>query len=128
MGREFDMTSSHEEQLAVAISQMRGLSCDMSEVKATMNRLTDAVTKLAVMEERQLADRAGLDRAFKLLERHDARIAIIEQAQPMQKHSSDWVMKAAGLILAAVLGAGVSGVVRTPVEKAAQAQVSKAQG
>lgn len=104
------MSQAGEQQLAVAISQLTGLSADMAEVKSTMNKLAEAVTKLAVVEAHQANDRQALARVFHEVEQHEGRIRSLEQAQPLQSQSSDLVRKAAALILAAVLGAGVSGV------------------
>lgn len=97
-------------QLAVALSQLSALSVDMGEVKITMKELAAAVTKLAVVEAHQANDRAALARAFKELELHELRIKGLEQAQPLQNQSSTIVRQAVALILAAVLGAGVSGL------------------
>ncbi|HOW46155.1 MAG TPA: hypothetical protein P5305_04055 [Rubrivivax sp.] len=116
-------TPQEQVQLTAAITELRGLASDMAEVKSSMTRLADAVTRLAVMEERQITDRATLGRAFSDLEKLEARVKALEQAHPLQKQSSEWVIKGVGLILAAVLGAGMSGVLRP--DKAPQAQIGK---
>lgn len=100
---------ANEQQLATAIARLDGLVGDMTEVKRSMRELAAAVTKLAVVEERQHATSESLTRAFAELARNSGRIAALELAQPLQKQSSDWVRKAVGLIIAAVMGAVVTG-------------------
>lgn len=107
-----------ESQLAVALSELRSLATDMAELRATMTRLAEAVTRLAVMEERQGVDRESIARAFKALDKHDERLRTLEHDRPLQQQTSAWVRRAAGLVLAAVLGAGVSTVVRGPGQRA----------
>lgn len=85
---------------------------DMGEMKSGMMRLADAITKLAVVEERQTQDRQALERAFKAIERQDtrldgfntanmeacrameSRIDKLEAAAPETKRATDWVMTA----------------------------------
>jgi len=76
------------------------------------------VTKLAVIEERQANDRAALGRAFEEIGSLKGQVKALEQAQPLQKQSSEWVQKLIGLMVAAVIGAGVSSVVRGPEPRA----------
>ena len=90
---------------------LKHLADDMAELKTGMRKLTDAVTKLAVVEERQASDRAALDRAFKEIEKAQGRIAQLEQAQPIQKQSSDLVQKVVGIVMSAVVGAALMGVI-----------------
>lgn len=114
--------ATNDAQLAVAVARLASLADDMAEVKTTMKTLAAAVTKLAVIEERQTADRGALERAFAEIGKLDGRVKALEQAQPLQKQASDWVQKAVGLVLAAVIGAGISTVVRAPEPKAPPVQ------
>lgn len=93
---------------------------DMSELRTVVSKLTDAVTKLAVVEERQMADRAALERAFMAIQKSDERCAamfekcatkmervenrvdVLEQAAPMQAQTSQWVINAAWACVAVV--------------------------
>ena len=96
------------------------LCSDINDMKQGMNRLADAMTKLAVVEERQTQTILAQERAFKALERvefhqrqHEAqcreqekelreliaagdkevsdRVATLEQSEPMQAQTSKWV-------------------------------------
>lgn len=99
------------------------LCSDINDMKQGMNRLADAMTKLAVVEERQTQTILAQERAFKALERvefhqrqHEAqcreqekelreliaagdkeisdRVATLEQSEPLQKQTSTWVITA----------------------------------
>lgn len=100
--------------IAVAIAKIDILSSDMTELKASIRNLADSMHKLAVMEERQTTSNESLGRAFKQIEELQARLAVIEQAQPIQQQSSDFVQKAIGYVVAIVLGAIISGLWRSP--------------
>ena len=106
--------------LAVAIAKIEAISGDMSEVKQTMRELAAAVSRLAVIEERQTTTNDSIGRAFKEINALGARVATLEQAQPIQKQSSDFVQTAVKYIIAAVLGAVISGLIRLPPGAPAQ--------
>jgi predicted nucleic acid-binding Zn-ribbon protein len=103
-----------ETDLAVAIAKIESISGDMAEVKATMRELAAAVSRLAVIEERQSTTNDSIGRAFKDINALSARVTTLEQAQPIQKQSSDLVQTAVKYIVAAVLGAVIAGFVRIP--------------
>lgn len=82
------------------------------KVEASMEKVADALTKLAVIEERQTADRAALERAFAAIQRSDERCAesfektvaklekienridTLEQAAPITAQTNQWVNQA----------------------------------
>lgn len=103
-----------ETDLAVAIAKIDSITGDMAEVKATMRELANAVSKLAVIEERQATTNEAIGRAFKDIGALATRVSALEQAQPIQKQSSDLVQTAVKYIIAAVLGAVLSGLIRVP--------------
>lgn len=108
------MSMPPEADIAVAIAKLDAVTSDLIDLKASMKELTSAVSRLAVMEERQSTTNESIGRAFKQIDGLSVRLASIEQAQPIQKQSSDYVQKAIGYIVALVLGAVVSGVWRSP--------------
>jgi hypothetical protein len=79
-----------------------------------MKELASAVSRLAVIEERQGASGEAIGRAFKEISALGARIGVLEQNQPIQKQSSDLVQAAIKYIMAAVLGAILAGFLRVP--------------
>lgn len=100
--------------IAVAIAKIDTLSGDMAELKASLKELTTAVARLAVIEERQSSSNESIGRAFKEIKALTERVAALEQAQPIQKQSSDFVQSAVKYVVALVLGAIIAGLWRTP--------------
>lgn len=105
-----DQNRRKDDQLIEVIAaRLDVMHKDMGEMKTGMMRLADAITKLAVVEERQAQDRQALERAFKAIERQDARldgfnaanmeacramesrIDKLEAAAPEIKRTTDWV-------------------------------------
>ncbi len=116
----------------VLAERIDGLCEDMSEMKHGITKMADALTKLAIVEERQTQTILAQERAFKALERveerqrtHElvckdqdkevrqliadsnerlsTRVAELEKAEPMQEQTGKWVM-------AAVWGAAILAV------------------
>ena len=104
----------------VLAERVEGLCADMSEMKHGIAKMADALTKLAIVEERQTQTILAQERAFKALERveerqrqHEqqcrdqdkevrqliadsnerlaARVSELEKAEPMQAQTSKWV-------------------------------------
>lgn len=104
----------------VLAERVEGLCADMSEMKHGIAKMADALTKLAIVEERQTQTILAQERAFKALERVEERqrqhelqcrdqdkevrqliadsnerlsirVAELEKAEPMQAQTSKWV-------------------------------------
>lgn len=107
----------------VLAERVEGLCADMGEMKIGIAKMADALTKLAIVEERQTQTILAQERAFKALERveerqrqHElqcrdldkevrqliadsnerlsTRVGELEKAEPMQKQTGKWVMAA----------------------------------
>lgn len=107
----------------VLAERIDGLCTDMSEMKHGIAKMADALTKLAIVEERQTQTILAQERAFKALERveerqrtHElvckdqdkevrqliadsnerlsTRVEELEKAEPMQEQTGKWVMAA----------------------------------
>ena len=114
---------AEDKNVQVLATKIEGLAQDMSEMKHGITKMADALTKLAVVEERQTQTILAQERAFKALERveerqrtheqqcHDqdkevrqliadsnerlaARVVELEKAEPMQAQTSKWVTAA----------------------------------
>lgn len=106
--------------MQVLATKIEGLAQDMSEMKHGIAKMDDALTKLAIVDERQTQTILAQERAFKALERveerqrtHElvckdqdkevrqliadsnerlsARVGELEKAEPMQAQTSKWV-------------------------------------
>lgn len=106
--------------MQVLATKIDGLTQDMSEMKHGIAKMADALTKLAIVEERQTQTILAQERAFKALERVEERqrqhelqcrdldkevrqliadsnerlsirVGELEKAEPMQAQTSKWV-------------------------------------
>lgn len=63
----------------------------LDHMSTTLDKVADAVSRLAVVEERQQQTTATLNRVFKCLDDHDQRIDALEKHEPEQKRVAQWV-------------------------------------
>jgi chromosome segregation ATPase len=95
--------------------KLDALHKDVGEVKAALNKLSTAITKLALVEQQQGQIAAALDRAFKAISKVeqsmtkdlgdlDARVAVVERSQPKHNSAALWVDRA----LVGLAGAGIA--------------------
>ena len=114
---------AEDKNVQVLSTKIEGLAQDMSEMKHGIAKMADALTKLAIVEERQTQTILAQERAFKALERveerqrlHElmfkdqekvlrqliadsnerlsVRVGELEKAEPMQAQTSKWVTAA----------------------------------
>ena len=77
--------------IQVIAVRLDNLHADVSGMRDVLKELASAVTKLAVIEERQGQAAQALERAFKVLEKVESRLDALEHSQPMQQQSTDWI-------------------------------------
>ena len=112
-----------DENMQVLATKIEDLAQDLNEMKHGIAKMADALTKLAIVDERQTQNILAQERAFKALERveerqrlHEmqcrdqekevrqliadsnerlsGRVAELEKAEPMQEQTGKWVMAA----------------------------------
>ncbi len=87
--------------------KLEALHTDVSDIKSALDKLSDAITKLALVEQQQNQIAASLERAFKAISKLEDRITAVEQSQalakPLQNNTDKWVDRG----LMAVAGAGL---------------------
>ena len=88
-----------ESDINVVITRLGILSDDVGELKETLRQIASAVTRLALVEERQMQTNEALSRAFKQIDKLDLKLTGIEQRlgtlermQPLQQQTNGWVM------------------------------------
>lgn len=88
-----------ESDINVVIARLGLLSEDVGELKETLRQIASAVTRLALVEERQMQTNEALSRAFKQIDKLDLKLTGIEQRlgtlermQPLQQQTNGWVM------------------------------------
>ena len=87
-----------DSDINVVIARLGLLSEDVGELKETLRAIASAVTRLALVEERQMQTNEALSRAFKQIDKLDLRLTGIEQRlgalerlQPQQQQTTTWV-------------------------------------
>jgi DNA repair ATPase RecN len=67
---------------------------DQHAMRAAIERMSEAVTRLALVEERQAAASTAIERIVQSLEKLDERLRRLEVAEPMQAKTTEWVQSA----------------------------------
>lgn len=90
-----------DQDINVVITRLGLLSADVGELKETLREIASAVTRIALVEERQMQTNEALSRAFKQIDKLDLklvglehRLIALERMQPIQQQTSGWVMTA----------------------------------
>ena len=85
---------------------------DQHAMRAAIERMSEAVTRLALVEERQAAASTAIERLVQSIERLDERLRRLEVAEPMQTKAAEWVQSAvwAAAAAAVMFIAGKAGV------------------
>ena len=76
---------------------------DQHAMRAAIERMSEAVTRLALVEERQTAASSAIDRLALTLEKLDERLRRLEVAEPMQAKAAEWVQSAVWAAAAAAV-------------------------
>ena len=74
--------------------ELRALREDVAEIKGFMAKMSEAIERLARLEERHGNTTAALERAFGAISKLNDRVTLLEKAQPVQNLTSDWVVRA----------------------------------
>ena len=87
-----------DSDINVVITRLGLLSDDVGELKETLRQIATAVTRLALVEERQSQTNEALSRAFKQIDKFELkltgiehRLGSLERLQPQQQQTSAWV-------------------------------------
>ena len=87
-----------DSDINVVITRLGILSDDVGDLKETLRQIATALTRLALVEERQSQTNEALSRAFKQIDKVDLKLTGIEQRlgslerlQPQQQQTSAWV-------------------------------------
>jgi Mg2+ and Co2+ transporter CorA len=96
-----------DEVLAVRLDLLHE---DVGEIKTALGKLSDAITKLALVEQSQLQTADALERAFKAIERVEMRLEKLEESSVKNSESSKWVDRAAGAVITALVAAALKAI------------------
>ena len=94
---------TQEEQHITTIStRMQVLHEDVTDIKTALKDLTTAITKLALIEERQSQTTVALERMYKSLEKIDERVTVLEHLAPEGRRTARWIERALVAIVTVV--------------------------
>lgn len=82
--------------------QLKTMHADVADIKGALRDLTAAITKLALIEERQAHAAAAQERAFRLMESIENRVSALELQIPNAARTGAWVERGLWAAVAAV--------------------------
>lgn len=82
--------------------QLQSLHSDVKNMEDVLKDLTSAITKLAVMEERQANAHQAIERAFSVLVKLEERVGDLEKTVVNSSRTSMWVDRGMWAAAAAV--------------------------
>ena len=88
--------------LAVMNHRIEVMHKDFDEMRVVLKELSGAITKLALIEERQAQSNGAQERAFKVLESLERRVSELEKRVPETNRVTMWVDRVAVAAVAAV--------------------------
>jgi chromosome segregation ATPase len=77
--------------VSILSTRLESLHQDVGEIKSAMNNLSAAITKLALVEERQATANAAMERAFAAIAKCEQRINDLEKADAHNKRTNKYV-------------------------------------
>lgn len=80
------------------------LHSDVVDMKTALSELSKAITKLALVEERQAQTADAMERAFKAIGKIEDRLSALELAAPKTKETNAWVDRFILALVMAVAG------------------------
>lgn len=87
--------------------KLEALHTDVSEIKSALDKVSEAITKLALVEQQQNQIASSLERAFKAIGKVEDRLSALEQSTPTVTETAKWVDR--GLVALAGAGAVLIG-------------------
>jgi chromosome segregation ATPase len=87
--------------------KLEALHSDVSDIKSALDKVSEAITKLALVEQQQNQIASSLERAFKAISKLEDRLVSLEQATPTVTETAKWVDR--GLVALAGAGAVLVG-------------------
>lgn len=77
--------------LVILNHRVEAMHEDFTEMRAVLKELTVAINKLALVEERQSQFADAQERAFKALEKIEARLSVLEKRVPEHDRTRQWI-------------------------------------
>ncbi len=88
-----------EDIIRVFTERIGSVHKDVSELRHAITKMTEALTRLVVVEDRQLEDRRQSERTIRVLEKLEIRVRAVEATQAETAKTSIWVDRAVVLLV-----------------------------
>jgi DNA repair exonuclease SbcCD ATPase subunit len=88
-----------EEKIVSLVSDIQHIRADQNAMRSAIERMSEAVARLALIEERQSSASHAIERIIGMLTKLEERVRALEIADPLQQKSSEWVDKALWAVL-----------------------------
>ena len=100
-----DVLNAHNDVVRIErlTHHIQRISDDQRAMRAAIERMSEAVTRLTLVEERQAAASTAIERLVQSLEKLDGRLRHLEVAEPMQAKVAEWVQSAVWAAAAAAV-------------------------
>lgn len=92
-----------EDQIIGLARDIKHIRENQDTMRAAIERMSEAVTRLALVEERQAATSHAIERVMTVVEKMDVRVRTLEISEPMQAKTSEWVQSAVWAAAAAAV-------------------------
>lgn len=96
------MPSPADPMLAILKHRIETMHEDFTEMRTVLKELSAAITRLALIEERQGQSNEAQERAFKVLAALEQRVSALEKRVPENNRTTLWLDRAALSAVAAV--------------------------
>jgi prefoldin subunit 5 len=81
----------NQTDVSLLSARLQTLHTDVSDIKGTLKDLTQAINKLALVEERITNAVAAQERSFKAIEKLEERIDALERSQVTTDNTNKWI-------------------------------------
>lgn len=83
-----------EDQIVGLARDIKHIRENQDTMRAALERMSEAITRLALVEERQATTSQAIERVMTVVEKMDVRVRTLEISEPMQAKTSEWVQSA----------------------------------
>lgn len=85
------MSTSDITTISIIATRIELLHEDFGEMKGALKEMANAISKIALVEERQQQAALAQERTFKGLEKLESRLDKLEQRVPLQERATRWI-------------------------------------
>lgn len=95
---------TQDRDVSILAERLVSLHSDVAEIKGAIRELTQAITKLALVEERLSNASAAQERMFVALSALESRIVTLETYAPLNNQVTKWAAAAIVAIISGAIG------------------------